>query len=164
MLSIVTRHRLLREFRWANCPPRVVLIGAVVLCGIIAGCGSGGYVRQRESTVAAAGVLLFQGKPLEYFQVMLTPETGTSAVGVTDEQGKFSLGTNQPGDGALAGQHKVSVVYIGPPGGSYDGINDFSPPPPPKVKIPAKYGNAATSPVRVEIPKNGNKDLKIELP
>ncbi len=139
-------------------------IMAVLLGFTVSGCGSSGHVRSHEATVAAAGTLVHKGEPLAHYQVVLTPANGTAAVGTTDAEGKFSLGTNRPGDGAIAGEHSVAVIYVGPPDGAYDGINDFSPPPPPKVKLPAKYGNAATSGIKVTIPAGGNQDFKIELP
>jgi hypothetical protein len=136
-----------------------------LLISFVVGCSPAQPTGDRETTVSAGGELTYQGQPLPYHQVLLTPESSKRpAAGVTDESGKFVLGTNQPGDGAVAGKHQVSVVYVGPPGSGGDGINDFTPPPPPKVKIPAKYQRAETSGVSVEIPDGGDQALKINLP
>lgn len=130
----------------------------------LAGCGvgdSGDVVR----TVPAKGQLLYRGQPLEYHQVACFPEDGQRmAIGVSDEQGHFVLGTNREGDGAVKGRHRVAVSYVGPPNDDPEfGMNDFSPPPPPKVKIPPKYGSHEKSGVEVEVPSKGASDLVISL-
>ena len=135
-----------------------------LLCLLVAqGCfSSNGDVK--ESTVSASGVLTYQDKPLEYHQVYFSTEGHRPATGVSDADGKFTLGTNQQGDGAAPGTHKVFLVYVGPPNTNPEaGITDFTPPPPPKVKIPQKYHRAETSELVVEIPKEGTSDLKIDL-
>ncbi|WP_437192345.1 hypothetical protein [Planctomicrobium sp. SH527] len=124
----------------------------------------GGNGDTRESTVSASGTLSYQGKPLEFHQVYFSTEGHRPATGISDADGKFSLGTNQQGDGAAPGSHKVFLVYVGPPSTNPEaGITDFTPPPPPKVKIPQKYHRAETSGLVVEIPKGGTSDLKIDL-
>jgi hypothetical protein len=129
------------------------------------GCGGGQPTGEWQTTVRAAGVLTHQGQPLAHYQVNFVPEPpARAAMGVTNETGEFTLGTNKPGDGAPAGKHQVSVVYVGPPGSGGDGMNDFSPPPPPKEKLPKKYGRTETSEITVEIPPAGSRELKVELP
>jgi hypothetical protein len=138
-------------------------LGVLVAALALAGCGDS--TAKIEKTVLAAGVLTHRGQPLAYYQVMFTPDDGRRpAAGTTDEQGKFVLGTNKEGDGAVPGSHHVSVIYMGPPGASGDGMNSFTRPPPPKIKITAKYGNAETSGLTQEIPPSGSSDLKIDLP
>src|SRR5262249_38550095 len=118
-----------------------------------------------EKTVHAEGMLMHHGRPLPHYQVMFTPEDGRRpAAGVTDEHGKFVLGTNGAGDGAPAGKHRVCVTYVGPPSGGADGMNSFAPPPPPKIKIAAKFGNPESSGLTQEISASGSSDLKVDLP
>jgi hypothetical protein len=96
---------------------------------------------------------------------MFHPDDGRRpAAGVSDEQGRSVLGTNGEGDGAIAGKHRVSIVYIGPPSASRDGMIDFSPPPPPKLKIAAKYNQPDTSGITMEVSASASNELKIELP
>jgi hypothetical protein len=136
----------------------------VLLALATAGCGSGQPTGDIVETVPAAGVLTYQGKPLQYYQVMLLPLGQRPAAGITDESGRFVLGTNGEGDGAVAGNHQVAVTYVGPPNTNPEaGMNDFSPPPPPKIKIPVKYRDVKTSGLRVEVPEGGTDDLKIDL-
>ena len=118
-----------------------------------------------EKTVPARGVLTHRGSPLGHYQVLFHPEDGRRpAAGVTDEQGGFVLGTNRADDGAVAGTHRVTLVYVGPPTPGRDGMIDFSPPRPPKIKIASKYARPDTSGISIEIPASGSKELKIDLP
>jgi hypothetical protein len=88
-----------------------------------------------------------------------------SASGVTDAEGKFTLGTNAAGDGAPPGMCKVAVVFEPPTNDTADGLPIDNPNllPKPKVAIPAKYSSAATSGLTQEVPADGLTDLKIDL-
>ena len=117
-----------------------------------------------ESVVPAKGVLTYQGKPLANYKLTFEPkEAGRHAASaVTDAEGKFSLGTNVPDDGAAAGVHRVSVVFVaekieGEPGREI--ITAVKP----SVKIPEKYGSRETSGLEVEIPASGSQSLEIKL-
>ncbi len=115
-------------------------------------------------TVPAGGVVTFQGKPLEHYQVLLQAEDQRPASGMTDADGNFVLGTNGKGDGAPVGMHKVAVRYVGPP--DFDpesGGMEFKPMPPPKVKIPAKYSSIESSGLTVEVPSDGNIEIDLKL-
>ena len=88
----------------------------VTLCIAVMGCG-GSYEPQAEvfQTTTASGVLTWKGKPLPGFIVSVHPADGKrTASGTTDAEGRFTLGTNAVGDGAVAGTHKVSVVWQPP--------------------------------------------------
>lgn len=127
------------------------------------GCGS----PDLEKAVPVAGVVKFQGKPLEGYRVTFMPTDGRRpAIGVTDAEGKFKLGTNDTGDGAVIGTHKVAFVWapptIGEPG--QETIND-NPAALPKAKtrIPEKYSDPEKSGIQQEVPARGVSDLKFEL-
>jgi hypothetical protein len=130
---------------------------------LISGCGGpeGGEVL---STVTASGTLSVKGQPLEFHQVILSAEGKRSAVGISDKDGKFVLGTNKEGDGAPPGDYSVSVLYVGPPSTNpNDGINEFSTPPPPKFKVNRKYNDPKVSGLTATIPTSGTSELKIDL-
>lgn len=128
-------------------------------------CGCGEPSAKIEKTVRVRGVLVHSGSALAHYQVMFHPEDGRRpAAGVSDEQGRFVLGTNRAEDGAVVGKHRVTVVYVGPPAASRDGMIDFSPPPPPKVKIAAKFGQPETSGIVAEVPAAGLTEIKVEVP
>jgi hypothetical protein len=137
---------------------------AVIALPLVLGCGDSGPKADIETTVTASGTVTFEDAPLEFYQVTFQPEGHRVASGVSDAAGKFVLGTNKQGDGAVAGSHKVSVVYVGPPNTDPNaGMNDFKPPPPPKVKIPAKYHRPETSGITIEVPAGGSSDLHVDL-
>lgn len=115
-------------------------------------------------TVPASGVLSFNGVPLEYYQVSFFPDSNRPAVGITDTEGKFTLGTNGENDGAVVGTHRVAVTYVGKPSDNPDeGIMEFSAPPPPKHKVPGKYNAPDSSGLLLEIPSNGSAELIVDL-
>lgn len=135
----------------------------VVVSIFVAGCGEKRQVADIEKTVAASGVLTFQGKPLENYQVIFHPkDKKRPASARTDADGKFQLGTNRPGDGAVPGSHQVTVTYAGPAVDPTPG-DEFKAIPPAKIVIPEKYGNLELSGVTQEIPTGGDSNLKIDL-
>lgn len=139
--------------------------GACAVLGfVLAGCGGGQPTAEIIPTAPAGGVLSYQGNPLEFHEIVVMPEGDRPAIGVSDEQGRFALGTNDKGDGAVVGTHPVAVRYVGPPSTDpEEGITKFTPPPPPKVKIDKKYNDPTTSGLTVTIPEDGDTELKIEL-
>ena len=141
---------------------RLFCLGALILMGSAWGCNkvpTGEIV----PTSPAAGVAKYQGKPLEYYQIQFIPEEGRPAAGITDESGSFTLGTNDVGDGAPSGSHRVAVTYVGPPPPPDYGVTNFDPIPPPKFKIPAKFSDPKKSGIVVEVPEDGKTDFLIEL-
>lgn len=142
---------------------------ALVLVGIttFSGCGDPGPVAEIEKVAPVSGTVTFQGKPLPGYQVTFLPTDGKrAATGITDAQGKFIMGTNDAGDGAPPGTHKIAFVWA-PPSGGEPGqetiIDDPSKLPKPAIKIPAKYGNPETSGFTQEVPARGVQDLKFDL-
>ena len=129
----------------------------------IAGCGPSEYAATIEPTVPAAGVIMYQGKPLDFYRVSFIPEGKRPASGMTDKEGRFSLGTNAEGDGAVVGKHTVVVEYVGPPSNEEPGKETFAPPPASAVSVPEKFSSAETSGVNIDIPATGNADLEIKL-
>jgi hypothetical protein len=141
---------------------RGVAVSLVLFIGLTShGCSQGSNT---ERTVSARGVLTHKGQPLSYYAVTLAPVEGKrGAVGETDEQGHFVLGTNSERDGAPPGKHHVGIAYLGPPASRPDGQNNFTPPQP-KMKLAPKYTSPDTSGLTVEVPPAGSSDLKIEVP
>lgn len=155
------------EFRASEFVSNFVLRTScfLLLAGVL-GC-SGYQTGDREKVVPVSGTLTFQGKPLEGYRVTFMPTDGRRpAIGVTGADGKFELGTNEVGDGAVAGAHKVAFVWapptVGEPG--QESINDNPANlPKPKVKIPDKYGDPEKSGVTQEVPARGISDLTFDL-
>jgi hypothetical protein len=133
-------------------------------------CGCTEYSQKAniERVVPASGTLTYQGKPLESYQVTLLPIDGRRpATGITNAAGKFTLGTNDVGDGAPPGTHKVAIVWSPPrPVGEMGQETITDNPdklPKPKIKIPDKYSDPEKSGITLEVPKRGVTDIKFEL-
>ncbi|MFG0261758.1 MAG: hypothetical protein ACF788_05145 [Novipirellula sp. JB048] len=73
------------------------------------GCGGQGDFPE---TFAADGVVTYNGAAVSNAVVTLSPVDpgGRGASGRTDENGKFTLTTFNPGDGAQAGAYRVKIV------------------------------------------------------
>jgi hypothetical protein len=147
------------------------LLRAVAVCSValLIGCSpETGPKATIEEVVPVAGTLTYKGKALENFQVTFQPsDDRRPAIGITDSAGKFKLGTNEPGDGAVTGTLKVGVVWAGPPTTDANAqeviIDDPSKLPKPSVRIPTKYNNPETSGLVQEVPAEGLPDVKIDL-
>jgi len=126
------------------------------------GCGSKSEGPAAAQTVTAKGTLTAGGKPLAHYRVTFVPDSNLPASSTTDENGKFTLGTNSPGDGAVAGRHKVTVVFVGPPDAPTPDMENYKPLKAP-VEIPRKQQSAETTDLVVEVPAGGAEDLKIEI-
>lgn len=145
---------------------RGIAVSAFCLVGLLAGCRESIPTGVVVKTVPVNGIVAFQGQPLENYLVTFYPDGDRRpATGKTDSEGRFTLGTNEPGDGAVVGSHKLSVTYVGPETAAEPGREELSAmaPPPPKIKIPAKYGNAETSGLTRDVPESGLRDVKIDL-
>ncbi len=142
---------------------RHFLLSATLL---LAGCG-GNYTPEAEifRTVSASGVLTYKGKPLAGFTVTLHPAGDQrTASGTTDTEGRFTLGTNAVGDGAVPGTHKVSVIWQPPEDdGLGSTVEDPKKLPKPPVQFPAKYASPEDSGLSLEIPESGSSELKLDL-
>ncbi len=139
----------------------IASLTAPLLC-VITGCGGTGL----PSTAKVDGVLKYKGQPLAFYQVDFAPEDKNQrpAAAITDEDGKFVLGTNQPGDGAVVGKHRVAVTYVGQQGTTQDVESpDYVAPKPPKVTIPAKYQDPTKSDLTYEVPSSGLSGIEIDL-
>jgi hypothetical protein len=130
---------------------RTRLALALVLSGAMVSCRSSEY-----ATVPASGTVTYKGKPLEKGQIQLLPELeGPAAVG-SIENGKFVLGTNEEGNGALPGKYRVTVFSYKEVQSRYGGTSTQS-------VIPNKYADPEKSGLVMEIPAKGNTDIKIDL-
>ena len=89
---------------------------------------------------------------------MFTPAEGRLATGVTDSLGKFTLSTFSPGDGAMPGDHKVTIVEYYPPG--------KPPPMTPGVlpsRFPAKYTDSSQTPFSAKVERGGKNDFQFDM-
>lgn len=129
----------------------------IVFLSIMAGCGGG--ANQLE-TAPVTGKVLFKGKPLTGGTIMFHPKKeGNPATGEIRSDGSYTLTTYRAHDGAVLGEHVVTILPAGAEG---------APPPLPGAEaeqsgIPERYTDAKTSPLRAEVKPGENiKDFPLE--
>jgi hypothetical protein len=80
---------------------------AIALCAsglaMTAGC------EKNPDRVAISGQVLIDGQPLRYGQVRFVPQGGRPSDAELDENGRFTLTSFKPGDGAALGVHRIAV-------------------------------------------------------
>jgi hypothetical protein len=126
---------------------QVVLVFIAV--GVLVGCGSPGTA----PTLPASGTLLYNGEPAKDAKVIFTPKTGRPATGKTDEDGRFVLSTFEPGDGAVPGNHLVTISDL------KRNWNDEKS----KSRFPSPYERTDTTPLKVVIAPENENSFTFEL-
>ena len=144
-----------------------VVAVVVGLCGVgTAGCGS----RTRlEGLAPVEGTVTFQGKGVEGAMVVFVPATAATraAVGTTDADGRFTLTTKDPGEGAAPGPYLITVSKTEASGGlsaaeaeqwSRSRENFGKYPPRPKITehLPKKYKVVNTSGLQATVTDGRN--------
>lgn len=127
---------------------------AVSLCALLVGCGDG-----KPSAYPVSGVVTYQDKPVEGAQVIFMTTGGRPAEGTTDTAGKFVLTTFDKGDGALPGQHKVTIVKMVKPANA-DPNNPYVAL---ENALPKRYATTAETPLTEEVKTSGANEFKFSL-
>lgn len=142
----------------------------LLLC-LALGCGGDG-------TKPVRGKLTVDGRPLAKAGIVFTPlgPGGRTAYAETGEDGSYTLKTFQPGDGALPGEYRVTIVWEEQPHpylhhreGSAeqkalekDYLQWKATHKATASPVPAEYGKPATTPLKVTVPiKDGIADFDI---
>lgn len=116
----------------------VVII--LTCCLVAAGCGSG--ATSSRKLVKITGTVKYDGKPLPQGTItfVTTGQGATNAAGDLDSSGRYSLSTQEKGDGVPPGSYKVRIEsWASPPKMDASGLH------PGKSAIPKKYDNAEAS-------------------
>jgi hypothetical protein len=128
---------------------------AIVLASILtaAGCGDGKIARY-----PVTGIVTVDGKPAPDATVMFNPVNGPPELmkerpfSQTDPSGKYELHTLVPGDGAPAGDYKVTIRWpTYPPGGG-----------PPTDRLGNRYWELEKTPLTAKVEK-GTNDIPFQL-
>ena len=99
---------------------------------------------QGAATLPVKGTVTLNGKPLTKGHVIFEPDgAGKEATGDIQPDGSFVLTTYQKDDGAVIGNHRVSIMTT-------------------EKKVPTKYGSVNTSKLEVEV-SQGKTDYSINL-
>lgn len=145
-----------------------VLTFLVLVSCMMSGCKPKGL----EGLVPGKGEVLYDSQPLAKAVVTFSPKEGSgrAATATTDDAGKFSLGTLNPGDGIAPGEYLVSIrKYVIQNPMTDEEINaytikhDIPPEIISKSVIPDKYGNLEKSGLTATIPEKGATDLSFSL-
>jgi hypothetical protein len=89
---------------------RLLCASALLLVAGTAGCTPSGPPME-----PVTGVVLYHGRPVERARVMFVgPDSPRAAVGTTNDAGEFRLSTMSEGDGAVVGEHQVTVTSFTP--------------------------------------------------
>jgi hypothetical protein len=117
-----------------------------------------------------SGTVLVDDVPIEKAQLLFMPVSGgRPAAGVTDASGKFRLTTFEEHDGAIVGEHKVTVTFRRPI--RVDAEPEAKPGQPlPKTypdnwrsPVPEKYSSPATSGLVATVKPDEFNDITLNL-
>jgi len=150
-------------FEWSGWGRRSGLCLAALLIALVPGCG-----KKEIQLYPASGKLLMGGKPAAGVFVTFVPvEAGqddqiTRSFATTGEDGSFTLSTWQPGDGAPAGDYRVTLLYEPLTSQGLGGrLNNKKNP----IRIDPKYARPETTPLRGHIdPGPSNVIPPFEVP
>ncbi len=132
--------------------------------------GCGGSDPNKPGLGKVSGKVTYKGQPLTAGTITFTPEagkggsTGQVATGQIGSDGSYSLTTFDTDDGAILGQHVITVQTSGVDGMTLgkpkaDGTIDYKLP---KSLVPEKYAKADKSPLRYTVVSGKNTYL-VEL-
>jgi hypothetical protein len=114
---------------------------------LAASCGSGG-----PKLYPVSGKVFYLDKPAEGATVVLVPaggsDNGLRPTGPVEADGSFTLSTHPHGDGAPEGDYLVAVTWYPPNAREMDS---------PRSKLPARYGDAAQSGLKVTVKPESNE-------
>ena len=129
----------------------------VLVVLVAAGCGG----RATPPTAPVSGRVIFAGNPVTDATITFTPAKGRPATGSIDADGRFSLSTFRPNDGAVTGLHRVTFGSTAevPMPGTAEAKNSKAG----KLPFPKRYGGLATTDLEIDVPAAGLTDLTIEL-
>lgn len=153
----------------------------LVMCLISLSLGCGQATDpNRPKTYPVSGTVTQAGTPVEGATVTFHLADGSrGAVGLTDENGNYTLTTFSAGDGAVAGDHKVKVTKFDRPtvtpksDGSVADTGDEPEVPEgrespeddsaPKSLLPEKYANVETSGLTATVSESGDNKFDFSL-
>jgi hypothetical protein len=137
----------------------VAALPAMGLAVALSGCGKA--EEPWEQVYPATGSLSFKGRPIAGAQITLVPEDAdvpesVRPRAVTMQDGTFQLGTYSSQDGAPAGAYKVLVVWHPLDKSRGEPVRGPN-------RLPAKYVNADTTDLVLEVPDSESILPEIEL-
>ena len=156
---------------------RAWLSSAVIFACCI-GCGGGDGL---PDTVDAGGIVTYNGDPLPEAHVIFRVKDGRLAQATTGPNGRFKLRTFKVQDGAIPGEHTVTVsktlkAEVGDPGNDPSQGESMEAAATAAEKqaegpeaaaaqsvIPTRYADPETSQLKFTVSESGDNDFEIEL-
>lgn len=156
---------------------RSLVLSLVLFTPCLLGCGG---ASGRPDLHKVTGTVTFKGTPVEGADVVFASETSPrSAAGKTDASGKFSLTTFDTNDGAVAGEHVVTIIKVAA-GGSGAVLSEANAKEmmaknmgtmnagqasveKPELVLPSKYADAKTSGEKRTVSATETNDFKFDL-
>jgi hypothetical protein len=153
---------------------RMIVTWALVAVAV-GGCGG----PDRPEMAPVSGTVLFQGNPVAGAEVLFRNASSPRvAQGITDSQGKFRLTTFENFDGAVLGEHQVTIARnkanpeisgasVDNPSAAYGAgmaaaaagnMEAIS-----KNELPVKYADPSTSGLKETVTKTGPNDFTFKL-
>ena len=148
-----------------------LILGRVLLAALslpALGCNAHPGRHPELKLVPVHGVVRLNGKPVGAARVtFMNSKLGVSAYGLSDDEGRFTLTTFEPGDGTPPGSYQITVTKVQDPGHA----SSSAPPafrrggaaPQPRAPIPQQYANPQTSGLTAEVLETGNDEIAVEL-
>ena len=157
---------------------RTLVLSLVLVTPCLVGCGGSSG---RPDLFKVTGTVTFKGAPVEGATVSFASDKARSATGVTDANGKFSLMTFDTNDGAIAGEHSVTIIKAASEGsaavitqenamemmaknmGTVNAGQKQAAEAKPNYALPAKYADAKTSGEKRTVSSVDSNDFKLDL-
>ena len=146
---------------------RFVCFGCTVAV-LLGGCG------RDNGTAPVSGKVTVDGKPLAFGEIFFMPTSGRMAHATIQPDGSYQLTTYETGDGALIGDHTVTIEALR--------VESNAPEPktleeevsmegglPPQLVmketrlVSEKYGDAATTPLRATVEDKKLNEINFDL-
>jgi hypothetical protein len=143
-------------------PPRPGLLFRVLsgACLVFLATGCGG-----EKMVDVVGTATRGGKPIPNLVINFTPEKGERSMGLTDQNGRFTMRCTSGKDGVVAAPSAV-WVQLRPAGPKDDAdlVKQMAQlkREPGIAEILKKYGTAETTPLKMNFDSNQDIELKLD--
>jgi len=142
----------------------------LVVAATSSGCSS--KVPGRPETVPVQGEVWFHGQPVHGARVVFhCPGAPRAAIGETDDQGRFALGTFAENDGAPPGEHTVTIAAANAQApvrsvteaGYAQAQQAQKTASPPSSPLPVRYADVKTSELRATVSKAGPREFRFDL-
>lgn len=135
----------------------ITVVGSLLA---LAGCGGDGLHYCR-------GQVTLDGQPLAGAALVFMPVAGgRPAQAVTDAEGRFEAWTFEPGDGALLGEHHVTVsrvTIVGVQATEHGLEGPSQGPVRTESSLPSRYGNAAISGLSAQVKPGEDNFVELAL-